>query len=159
MKLASYVADGKRCFGVVAGDGVVTLNERLGGRYGGLREALAAGALAEIARCVDGAKPDRKLGEIAWLPAIPDPERILCAGSNYRSHRAETGRGRPKPPSMLIRRADPLTGHEGEMIRRPVSQSFDFESELAAVIGRGGRHTPGESALAHVAGNAWFVDG
>ena len=45
MKLASYIADGKDCFGVVAGDGVVTLNERLGGRYASLREALAAGLL------------------------------------------------------------------------------------------------------------------
>jgi 2-keto-4-pentenoate hydratase/2-oxohepta-3-ene-1,7-dioic acid hydratase in catechol pathway len=159
MKLASYVADGKRCFGLVTGEGVVTLNERLGGRYGGLREALAAGALAEIAKCADGAKPDRKLGEIEFLPAMPDPEKILCAGINYRSHAAETGRELPKQPSMFIRLANTLTGHEGRMIRPLVSQSFDFEGELAVVIGRGGRHIPVERALEHVAGYTCFVDG
>ena len=50
MKLASYTANGKACFGVVSGDGVVTLNERLGGRYATLRDVLAADGLAEIAK-------------------------------------------------------------------------------------------------------------
>src|SRR5215510_8128799 len=130
MKLASYVADGKACFGVVAGDGVITLNQRLGGRYGGLREVLAAGALADIGKTVEGAQPDHKLGDIAWLPAIPNPQRILCAGINYRSHAAETGRELPKQPSMFIRLTDTLVGHEGELIRPSVSEQFDFEGEL-----------------------------
>jgi 2-keto-4-pentenoate hydratase/2-oxohepta-3-ene-1,7-dioic acid hydratase in catechol pathway len=159
MKLASYVADGKQCFGVVAGDGVVTLNQRLGGRYASLREALAAGALADIGKAADGAKPDHKLADIKWLPAIPNPGKILCAGINYRSHAAETGRELPKQPSMFIRFVDTLIGHEGELIRPSVSQHFDFEGELALVIGRGGRHIPVERALEHVAGYTCFVDG
>jgi 2-keto-4-pentenoate hydratase/2-oxohepta-3-ene-1,7-dioic acid hydratase in catechol pathway len=159
MKLASYVAGGKQCFGLVTGDGVVTLNERLGGRYGGVRAALAAGALAEIAKQADGAKADHRLDAIKFLPAVPDPEKILCAGINYRSHAAETGREVPKQPSMFIRLADTLTGHDGEMIRPSVSQHFDFEGELAVVIGRGGRHIPVERALEHVAGYTCFVDG
>ena len=92
MKLASYVAEGKSCFGSAAGDGVVTLNQRLGGRFASLRDALAAGALDDIRKVIAGAKPDHKLAEITWLPAIPNPEKILCAGINYRSHAAETGR-------------------------------------------------------------------
>ena len=159
MKLASYVADGKRCFGVVAGDGVVTLNQRLGGRYASLREALAAGALADIRKAADGAKVDHKLADVKWLPAIPNPEKILCAGINYRSHAAETGRELPKQPSMFIRFVDTLVGHDGELIRPSVSEHFDFEGELALVIGRGGRHIPVERALEHVAGYTCFVDG
>jgi 2-keto-4-pentenoate hydratase/2-oxohepta-3-ene-1,7-dioic acid hydratase in catechol pathway len=157
MKLASYVADGKRCFGVVAGDGVITLNERLG--YASLRDALAASALADIRKAADGAKADHKLADVKWLPAIPNPEKILCAGINYRSHAAETGRELPKQPSMFIRFVDTLIGHEGELIRPSVSQHFDFEGELALVIGRGGRHIPVERALEHVAGYTCFVDG
>jgi len=159
MKLASYVADGNQCFGVVVGDGVVTLNARLGGRYGSLREALAAGALADIRKVADGAKADHKLADVKWLPAIPNPEKILCAGINYRSHAAETGRELPKQPSMFIRFVDTLIGHDGELIRPSVSQHFDFEGELALVIGRGGRHIPVERALDHVAGYTCFVDG
>ncbi|HZD29442.1 MAG TPA: 2-hydroxyhepta-2,4-diene-1,7-dioate isomerase, partial [Xanthobacteraceae bacterium] len=117
MKLASYIADGQACFGVVIGDGVLTLNQRLGNRYATLRDALAGGALAEIRKAAEAAKPDHRLSEVEWLPVIPNPEKILCAGINYRSHAAETGREVPKQPSMFIRLATTLTGHEGEMIR------------------------------------------
>ena len=157
MKLASYIADGKPCFGLVTGDGVVTLNHRLS--VATLRDALAAGALAEIRKLAETTKPDHTLDAIKWLPAIPNPEKILCAGINYRSHAAETGREVPKQPSMFVRLANTLVGHEGEMVRPSVSQSFDFEGELAVIIGRGGRHIPVERALEHVAGYTCFVDG
>jgi 2-keto-4-pentenoate hydratase/2-oxohepta-3-ene-1,7-dioic acid hydratase in catechol pathway len=159
MKLASYIADGQACFGVVIGDDVLTLNQRLGNRYTSLRDALARGALAEIRKVAETAKSDHRLNDVEWLPVIPNPEKILCAGINYRSHAAETGRDIPKQPSMFIRLASTLTGHEGEMIRPAVSQSFDFEGELAIVIGRGGRHIPVARALEHVAGYTCFVDG
>jgi 2-keto-4-pentenoate hydratase/2-oxohepta-3-ene-1,7-dioic acid hydratase in catechol pathway len=159
MKLASYVANGTETFGAVIGDGVVTLKERLGGRYAGLREALAANALAAMRDALRDGKPDHKLSDIRFLPAIKDPQKILCAGINYRSHAAETGRELPKQPSMFIRFVDTLVGHDGEMIRPTVSDNFDFEGELAVVILRGGRHIKPENALAHVAGYTCFVDG
>src|SRR5438445_873331 len=157
MKLASYMADGQACFGVVTDNGVVTLNQRLG--YASLRDALTTGGLAEIRKAANATKPDHKRADVKWLPVIPNPEKILCAGINYRSHAAETGRELPKQPSMFIRLANTLTGHDGEMVRPAVSQSFDFEGELAVVIARGGRHIPVERALDHVAGYTCFVDG
>jgi 2-keto-4-pentenoate hydratase/2-oxohepta-3-ene-1,7-dioic acid hydratase in catechol pathway len=158
MKLASYLADGKSCFGAVVDDGVITLGGKLG--YATLRDALAApDGLAAIRQAVKDTRPDRKLADVKLLPVIPNPEKILCAGINYRSHAAETGRELPKQPSMFIRFTDTLTGHEGEMIRPSVSQHFDFEGELAVVIGRGGRHIPVDRALEHVAGYTCFVDG
>jgi 2-keto-4-pentenoate hydratase/2-oxohepta-3-ene-1,7-dioic acid hydratase in catechol pathway len=157
MKLASYVADGKECFGVVTGDGLIAMNGRLG--CASLREALAAGDLVKIRDAAKDARPDHKLADIRFLPVIPNPEKILCAGINYRSHAAETGRELPKQPSMFIRLANTLSGHGGEMIRPSVSQQFDFEGELAVVIGRPGRHIPAERALEHVAGYTCFVDG
>src|SRR5436309_10598924 len=159
MRLASYLANGKACFGAVTDEGVITLNERLGGRYATLRDALAGGALAEMPKVAASAKPDHRLADIQWLSVIPNPEKILCAGINYRSHATETGREVPKQPSMFIRLANTLAGHDGEMIRPAVSQNFDFEGELALVIGRGGRHIPVARALDHVAGYTCFVDG
>jgi 2-keto-4-pentenoate hydratase/2-oxohepta-3-ene-1,7-dioic acid hydratase in catechol pathway len=153
VKVASYIADGKDCYGVVVGDGVVTMKG-----HASLREALAAGALDQMRKAA-AAKPDHKLGDIRFLPAIPDPRKILCAGINYRSHAAETGRDLPVQPSMFIRFADTLVGHEGEMIHPTLSDSFDFEGELAIVIGRGGRHIRPERALDHVAGYTCFIDG
>ena len=81
MKLASYLANGKACFGVVSGDGVVTLNERLGGRYATLRDLLAADGLAEIAKAADGAKPDHTLAQVQFVPAIRNPEKICAPAS------------------------------------------------------------------------------
>jgi 2-keto-4-pentenoate hydratase/2-oxohepta-3-ene-1,7-dioic acid hydratase in catechol pathway len=158
MKLASYVAEGKNCYGAIVGEEVVTLSGKL--PYATLRDALTArDGLAAMQAAVKDARPDRKLADVRLLPVIPNPEKILCAGINYRSHAAETGRELPKQPSMFIRFADTLTGHEGEMIRPSVSQHFDFEGELAVVIGRGGRHIPVDRALEHVAGYTCFVDG
>jgi 2-keto-4-pentenoate hydratase/2-oxohepta-3-ene-1,7-dioic acid hydratase in catechol pathway len=159
MKLASYIASGKAAFGVVTDGGVVTMNGCLRSGAATLREALDAGALDEIRDAVTGAKPGHKLSEIRFLPVIPNPQKILCAGINYRSHAAEVGRELPKQPSMFIRFTDTLVGHDGEMIRPRLSVNFDFEGELAVIIGRGGRYIPKERALEHVAGYTCFVDG
>jgi 2-keto-4-pentenoate hydratase/2-oxohepta-3-ene-1,7-dioic acid hydratase in catechol pathway len=157
MKLASYVTLGTPAFGVVTADGVVTMNNRLG--VGDLKSALAGGLMPLMAALAAKARPDHKLAAVKFLPAIPNPELIACAGVNYRSHASETGREIPKQPSMFIRRANTLIGHDGEMVRPSVSTNFDFEGELAVVIGRGGRHIPAERALDHVAGYTCFVDG
>src|SRR5438045_1206705 len=150
MKLASYIANGKAAFGAVTVEGVIDLSGPLGGDYRSLREALAGGQMPRMSEAAGMANPDHALADVKFLPPIPDPEKILCAGINYRSHAAETGRDLPKQPSMFIRLANTLVGHEGELIRPLVSHSFDFEGELALVIGRPGRHIPVERALDHV---------
>jgi 2-keto-4-pentenoate hydratase/2-oxohepta-3-ene-1,7-dioic acid hydratase in catechol pathway len=157
MKLLSFTAGGKDLFGTVSGDGVVTLNDKIG--QSDLRAALATGAFSAMREAAKDAKPDRKLSDIKFLPVIPNPQKILCAGINYRSHAAETGRELPKQPSMFIRFTDTLVGHDGELIRPRVSDNFDFEGELAVVIGKPARHIKPEQALDHVAGYTCFVDG
>jgi 2-keto-4-pentenoate hydratase/2-oxohepta-3-ene-1,7-dioic acid hydratase in catechol pathway len=157
MKLLSFAADGKELFGAVKGDGVVTLNDRIG--QPNLRAALAAGAMDAMRKAAQEAKPDRKLADVTFRPVIPQPNKILCAGVNYRAHAAEAGRELPKQPSMFIRFPDTLIGHDGEMIRPKLSDNFDYEGELTLVIGQGGRHIPIERALDHVAGYTILVDG
>jgi 2-keto-4-pentenoate hydratase/2-oxohepta-3-ene-1,7-dioic acid hydratase in catechol pathway len=157
MKLLSFAADGKDWFGALRDDGVVTLNDKVA--QPNLRAALAAGAIDKMRDIARRAAPDRKLSAIKFLPVIPRPGKILCAGINYRSHAAEMARELPKQPSMFIRFADTLVGHIGELIRPRVSDHFDFEGELALIIGKGGRHIAAERALEHVAGYTCFVDG
>jgi 2-keto-4-pentenoate hydratase/2-oxohepta-3-ene-1,7-dioic acid hydratase in catechol pathway len=159
MKLASYIANGKPSFGAVVGDGVVTLNDKLGGRYATLRDALAGGAVEEMKRLAQGATPDQKLAGLKFLPLIPNPEKILCVGINYKSHAAEHGTEAPKLPNIFTKFVNTLVAHEGEMLRPKVSTSFDFEGELALVIGKGGRHIKAADALSHVAGYTCFCDG
>lgn len=159
MKLASYLAYGAETFGAVVGDGVVTLGGRLKGGYRTLREVLAAGALDDIRKILRSSSPDRKLDGLQFLPVIPQPGKILCAGINYRSHAAETGREIPARPSMFIRFSDTLVSHEGEMLRPRASTQFDYEGELAVVIGRTARGIRPDHALNYVAGYTCFIDG
>jgi 2-keto-4-pentenoate hydratase/2-oxohepta-3-ene-1,7-dioic acid hydratase in catechol pathway len=158
MKLASYRADGEDTFGAVVGDGVVTLGGSKG-RYRTLRDALAADALDELKAAVAGKAADHKLSQITFLPVITNPEKIFCVGINYRDHAAETGRDTMSNPQIFLRLVNTLVGHGGEMIRPKVSTNFDFEGELTAVIGKGGRHIKESDALGHVAGYTCFVDG
>jgi 2-keto-4-pentenoate hydratase/2-oxohepta-3-ene-1,7-dioic acid hydratase in catechol pathway len=157
MKVLSFAADGKDWFGALREDGVVTLNEQVA--QPDLRAALTAGVMEQMRAIAQRAAPDRKVAEIRFLPVIPQPGKILCAGINYRSHAAEMSRELPKQPSMFIRFADTLVGHGGELIRPNVSEHFDFEGELALVIGKGGRHIAPDRAFDHVAGYTCFVDG
>jgi len=157
MKLLSFSSNGKALFGVLNGGGIVAMNDRLG--HETLRDALAAGMIEKMREIATSDKPDHDLAKIKFQPAILRPEKILCAGINYRAHAAETGRELPKAPAMFARFADTLIGHEGLMIRPRVSREFDFEGELAVVIGRPGRHIKPERALDYVAGYTCFVDG
>ncbi len=159
MKLASYVVDGAEAYGVVKGDGVITMNDRFGGHAASLREAIAGGLLPRIKEAASQAQADHKLSEIKFLPVIPNPEKILCVGINYKSHAAEHGTEAPKLPNIFTKFVNTLEAHEGEMLRPKVSTSFDFEGELALVIGKGGRHIKAADALNHVAGYTCFCDG
>jgi 2-keto-4-pentenoate hydratase/2-oxohepta-3-ene-1,7-dioic acid hydratase in catechol pathway len=159
MKLASYTVGGKAAFGVVAGDGIIDVTRRLGGKFATLRQALALGGLDEIARATAGQAGDHKLTDVTFLPVVTDPQRIVCVGINYRSHAEETGRDISPAPSVFLRLTDTLIGHGAALVRPKVSKMFDFEGELAVVIGRGGRHVSEADALGHVAGYTCFVDG
>ncbi|MBV8535994.1 MAG: fumarylacetoacetate hydrolase family protein [Alphaproteobacteria bacterium] len=159
MKLASYRIDGRAAFGAVVGQGVVTMSGRLPGAPASLREALTSGAIEEMRGLAATGRTDHTLAQIRFLPAIPDPDKILCVGVNYRSHAAEVGRELPPQPSVFARLTNTLLGHGGEMVRPAVSEQFDFEGELAVVIGRPARHVTPQQALGCVAGYTCFVDG
>ena len=87
MKLASYRVNGEDTFGAVVGDGVVTLGGAKS-RWPTLRDALAADAIGELKAAIAGKAADHKLAQITFLPVIPNPEKILCVGINYRDHAA-----------------------------------------------------------------------
>jgi 2-keto-4-pentenoate hydratase/2-oxohepta-3-ene-1,7-dioic acid hydratase in catechol pathway len=158
MKLASFAVSGRNAWGVVVDGGIVDMARRLGGKYPSLRSALAGDALAEIAAEARKAKPDHPLAAVRLLPPIPDPEKIICLGNNYRAHVLEAGGTIPEHPQLFIRLANTLVGHEGALVVPKISSELDYEVELAIVVGRAGRHVPRAEALAHVAGYTCFHD-
>lgn len=158
MRLASFYHHGRASYGVVTDAGVVDLGARLGDRHPTLRSLLSAGDPVTLAGPFAGETPDLALGAVEWAPVIPDPEKVLCVGVNYHSHRVETGRDEAVYPTLFTRFANTLVGHGGALVRPRASTQLDFEGEMAVIIGRAGRHVPRERALEHVAGYACFND-
>jgi 2-keto-4-pentenoate hydratase/2-oxohepta-3-ene-1,7-dioic acid hydratase in catechol pathway len=148
--------DGHASYGVVVGDGIIDLGRRFGPQYPTLRSAIAANLiLPEIA----AGTPDLRLAEVTLLPPIPEPGKIVCIGLNYRAHAAEGGFKVPEFPSLFGRFTNTLVASGQPLVRPAHSGDFDYEGELAIVIGRGGRHIKADAALGHVFGYTCFNDG
>ena len=97
--------------------------------------------------------------EATLLPPVARPGKIICVGLNYRDHSAESGFQQPDYPTLFARFSSGFIGHDEPMVRPKASVELDYEGELVAVIGKGGRHIPLGSALDHVAGYSIFNDG
>ncbi|MBR0796693.1 fumarylacetoacetate hydrolase family protein [Bradyrhizobium jicamae] len=159
MKLASYSTAEGAGYGCVVGDGIVALSTAFGDRAPTLRDLLARGLLDEAAALAKASKPDLALGAVAFDPVIPNPDKIICVGLNYRDHVAETGRTVTEKPALFARYAGSQIGHLAPLVTPKVSDEFDYEGELAVIIGKSGRHIAARDALAHVAGYACYNEG
>lgn len=157
MKVATFERSGKPSYGVLKDNTIVDVGSRIGSRYADLRSVLAAGALPELAKAQKDA-PAFKIDEVKFLPVIPNPEKILCVGLNYVSHRTETKRPETEHPSIFTRFADTQVGHLAPVLRPSFSTRFDYEGELALIIGRGGRHIAEKDVNAHIAGYSCYND-
>jgi 2-keto-4-pentenoate hydratase/2-oxohepta-3-ene-1,7-dioic acid hydratase in catechol pathway len=158
MRLVSYRKGPLQSFGVVTDGGVVDGAKALGGRFSSLKAVLSAGAGPELARAVKSARPDAVLEAVQLLPPIPEPDKILCVGINYVAHREETGRSESAYPTLFTRFANTQVGHGQALVRPRASTEFDYEAELAVVIGSRARHVPKEKALSIVAGYSCYQD-
>ena len=159
MKLVNYTADGKDLYGAVVDGGIVNLSVRLGAKYPDIKSLIAVNALGEAAKAAAGQKPDHKLDAITYRPVIHNPDKIICVGLNYKSHREETGRAPTDNPALFIRFADTQTGHNQPLVLPKASDKLDYEGELAVIIGKGGRHVKAKDALSIVAGYSIYNDG
>lgn len=99
------------------------------------------------------------LADVGYLPPIPDPDKILCIGLNYLSHIKEGGREPPEKPIVFTRYANSQVGHEASLVRPNASVTFDYEGELAVIIGRQCRHVAKTDWESVVAGYACYNDG
>jgi 2-keto-4-pentenoate hydratase/2-oxohepta-3-ene-1,7-dioic acid hydratase in catechol pathway len=154
----SFLRDGAPSFGYVTADGSGVVDVGATGEFVDLKSAIAADALAALAeRCGDRA--DLPLEGLVHLPPVPNPDKILCVGLNYRAHQQETGRGGEGHPTIFVRFASSQVGHDQPMLRPRESRTLDYEGEIALVIGKAGRRIAKADALAHVAGFSIYNDG
>jgi len=147
VRLQSFIHNGNPGWGVRHKNHVVALTTH----WPDVRSALFAGPDA-LARAYRLGGPQLPAAELHWLAPIVAPGKILCVGLNDARHVYETGRALPAYPSIFTRHADSLVGDGCPLWRPRVSEQFDFEAELAVVIGRNAWRVAERDALAHVAG-------
>ncbi len=157
MKLCSFQAGETSSYGIVSGDGIIDLGKRYPDSTS-LRHFLGQQGL-EAVQSHQGDAPDHSLEAVTLNPVITDPDKIVCVGLNYHEHVQETGRTVTEKPVLFSRFAGSQVGHGAPLIKPLESDKFDYEGELAVIIGRGGRRISESEALDHVAGYACYNDG
>lgn len=159
-RFVAFEAGGTSRYGLLRDDGVADLSARLAESLPTLRSLVAAGAWHAAERAGREGKADLPWGAFRFAPAIPEEARIFCVGVNYPD-RAEEYEDTAKPPypSLFLRFASSFVGHEAAITRPDVSEQFDYEGEIALVIGKAGRRIPEAGALDHIAALTLCNDG
>lgn len=114
---------------------------------------------AALKSALAGASEEIALEEVTLLAPVGSSARVICLGVNYREHAEEVNQETGDCPPLFAKYPDTLAGHGQAIIRPRVSDTFDFEGEIAVVIGSPGRHIARESAMDHVLGYSCLMDG
>jgi 2-keto-4-pentenoate hydratase/2-oxohepta-3-ene-1,7-dioic acid hydratase in catechol pathway len=169
MRLVSYEQDGGWRAGILLDDSVIDAEAaaeqaRIGNGDGGWRtnrriiqmtpedRAAIAQAAGELS------SSGMPLSQVHLGPPLPDPDKILCMGLNYRDHAEESGLELPQTPMFFAKFRNSLIGPTDDIQLPAVSQKIDYEAELAVVIGRRCRNVRADEALDYVAGAMAFND-
>lgn len=161
MKLISFKHSGRESWGAVSGDHVLDLATVTG--CATLAEFIASPLFRERDALVSDATPGPLLANVELLPVIPRPEKIVCAVRNYLDHHQEAlaaglQRELSESPPIFLRVWRSQVAHGQPVVKPRVSDTLDWEGELAVIIGEGGRDIPEADAWKHVAGYSCYND-
>ncbi|MEN9888514.1 MAG: hypothetical protein RL559_551 [Pseudomonadota bacterium] len=162
MKLISYTHAGKASWGAVVDQQVIDLAAVSG--VSTLAEFVGSSQFAQREDLLKAGKAVARFDQVTLLPVIPQPEKIVCAVRNYMDHHHEAVSAGLKvelssEPPIFLRVWRSQCAHNAPIVRPKVSESLDWEGELAVIIGQGGRNIPESQALQHVAGYSCYNDG
>jgi acylpyruvate hydrolase len=160
MRFAAFRSGGREGLAIGSGDGAFHgLLSGEEGYPGNLAILVKHGHEAlDCAAAVLAKGPQVDLGHVALLPPLPAPGKIICVGLNYIDHSIESGFTVPDYPTIFARFASSLVGFGSAIVRPKASTQLDYEGELVAIIGVGGRHIREQDALDHVIGYSIFND-
>lgn len=160
MKFTTYLRSGAPRLAVIDGDDLIDLNDADPQVPADLRAALKAGVdpRAAAPRAIQQGRR-QPLAAAQLAPLVPEPGKIVCLGLNYYDHAKEGGREKPEYPWFFFRAASSLVAHGQAGWVPKVSAKFDYEAELAVVIGQTvPRHTTQQEALQYIFGYSCFND-
>lgn len=158
MKLVSYRWKGRSGYGIVKDDAIIDLGSRVDDAPT-LKTLLQTDGLDPITTVAEYASPDVRLDDVTLEPVITDPGKIICVGLNYHDHVEETGNKVTPYPTLFTRYPESQVGHGEPMVKPRESDKFDYEGELAVIIGKAGRRIAEADALGHIAGYSCYNDG
>jgi 2-keto-4-pentenoate hydratase/2-oxohepta-3-ene-1,7-dioic acid hydratase in catechol pathway len=157
MRLVTYRRDGESGAGVLTEDGLIDAARALGAGAIGVRDLIASGRLGDLRESLGGADAAPAEGS-ELLPPLPDPDKIVCIGLNYRSHAAEAGIDPPEQPTFFAKFRNALAP-PGDTVALPAaSEKVDYEAEIAFVIGKRCTEVSPDEALEAVAGYTLLND-
>jgi 2-keto-4-pentenoate hydratase/2-oxohepta-3-ene-1,7-dioic acid hydratase in catechol pathway len=152
VRLATYELDDAVSCGVVLGDRIAPLPGE------SVKGILERGPDHWSALAADVSDAGVALEDVRLLPPVPDPDKILCIGLNYRDHAEETGMPAPPAPIVFAKFRNSLAGPADPIVLPEASEAVDYEAELAVVIGQRCRNVDAADALGCVAGAMAFND-
>ena len=161
MKLVSFLNNGQESFGVLGNSGLHPVLEAFKKKCPDLKSVIGSQKIEALEKsCEENSLP---LSQVNLLPPISKPGKIICAGMNYRKPYPVDGIAPPDPGNIVIfsRHSDTLVG-DGTDLERPrgeAAETFDFEGEIVAVIGKSGRLISPKDALQHVVGYSIMNEG
>ena len=161
MKLVSFLNNGQESFGVLGNSGLHPVLEAFKKKCPDLKSVIGSQKIEALEKsCEENSLP---LSQVNLLPPISKPGKIICAGMNYRKPYPVDGIAPPDPGNIVIfsRHSDTLVG-DGTKLEYPrgeAAETFDFEGEIVAVIGKSGRFISSEDALQHVIGYSIMNEG
>jgi ureidoglycolate lyase len=154
MKLATFEAGGAPQLGAVVEERIVPLNAAAPGLPADMIGLITAWpeAQAEVRRLADAAAGALALEGVRLLAPIRRPGKIMAIGLNYADHIAESGLGTPEHQIWFSKASTAANGPHDPIQVPKVSQALDYEAELVAVIGEGGRHIVKDAAASAIFG-------
>jgi 2-keto-4-pentenoate hydratase/2-oxohepta-3-ene-1,7-dioic acid hydratase in catechol pathway len=154
VRLVTYISSSGARAGLLTDEGVIDAAAALG-EGGGMsaRGVLEADRMADLE-----AARGEPLADPELLPPVPDPDKIVCIGLNYRSHAEEAGQEPPESPTFFAKFRNALAAPGATVALPQASDKVDYEAEVAMVIGRRAREVSEADALEHVAGYTLFND-
>ena len=133
MRIVSYRGERGDRAGILVGEEIADAWDALGGDGSTVRDLLASGRL-EALEATPAA--DLPLTDVQLLPPVPDPDKIVCIGLNYRAHAAEAGIDPPETPTFFAKFRNALASPGAAVSLPGASSKVDFEAEVAFVVGR-----------------------
>ena len=161
MKLVSFLNNGQEGFGILSKSGIFPVLEKFKKEFPNLRAVIGSQKIEDFETfCENNPIP---LSKVSLLPPIPNPGKIICAGMNYRKPYPVDGVAAPDRGNVVIfaRHTETLVGNDAdlELPSGKAAETYDFEGEIVAVIGKSGRFISKDDALKHILGYSIMNEG